>query len=225
LSDISCTPHIAKYVRNVAFGTEDVGLLDPIHDVDFREGRSSHTDVGAGYALQVAAKFDFERVVKLLVNAGADVNVQGRFHTPLAQVATSGHVETARLLLYSGVDINQPSRGYMPLQLACDGGHEALVRLLIGAGANVNARTQSQYKAYSRRYSYDNSLQSASGNGFKEIIKLLLDNGADVNAQSNTQGDPKLFPNAFQAAFKGDHGNIVKLLLEYNTDLLSLVTG
>jgi hypothetical protein len=47
LSDISCSPHIAKYVQNVAFGTEDVGLLDPIHDVDFREGRSSHTDVGA----------------------------------------------------------------------------------------------------------------------------------------------------------------------------------
>jgi ankyrin repeat protein len=125
----------------------------------------------------------------------------------------------------SGADINQPSRGYMPLQLACDGGHEALVRLFIGARANVNAQTQPQYKAYSRRYSYDNALQSASGNGFEGIIKLLLDNGADVDAQSDTQGDPKLFPNALQAAFEGDHENIVKLLLEHGTDPLSLVTG
>jgi ankyrin repeat protein len=108
--------------------------------------------------------------------------------------------------------------------LACDGGHEALVRLFIGAGANVNAQTQSRYKAYSRRYSYDNALQSASGNGFEGIIKLLLDKDADVNAQSDTQGDPKLFPNALQAASKGDHENIVKLLLEHGTDPLSLVT-
>jgi hypothetical protein len=48
---------------------------------------------------------------------------------------------------------------------------------------------------------------------------------ADVNAQFDTQGDPKLFPNALQAASKGDHENIVKLLLEHDTDPLSLVTG
>lgn len=39
LTDISYTPRLVGFVRNVAFGTENVGLIDPIHDVDVREGR------------------------------------------------------------------------------------------------------------------------------------------------------------------------------------------
>jgi hypothetical protein len=41
LSEIS-TSQFAKYVRNVAFGTEDVGLIDPLHDGDFRHGLLVH---------------------------------------------------------------------------------------------------------------------------------------------------------------------------------------
>jgi hypothetical protein len=42
LIDISYTPHLAKDVQYVAFGTEDVGLLDPVHDGDFRQGKYRH---------------------------------------------------------------------------------------------------------------------------------------------------------------------------------------
>jgi hypothetical protein len=43
LHDISCTPYIAKYVFNVAFGTEDEGASDAIHDVDLRKNQSPHS--------------------------------------------------------------------------------------------------------------------------------------------------------------------------------------
>jgi hypothetical protein len=41
LTEIS-TSQFAKYVRNVAFGTEDIGLIDPLHDEDFRHGLLVH---------------------------------------------------------------------------------------------------------------------------------------------------------------------------------------
>jgi hypothetical protein len=45
LHDISCTPYIAKYVFNVAFGTEDEGASNAIHNIDFRKNQSPHSVV------------------------------------------------------------------------------------------------------------------------------------------------------------------------------------
>ena len=42
LTDISYEPRLTGFVRNVAFGTEDIGLVDPIHDIHEREGHSRH---------------------------------------------------------------------------------------------------------------------------------------------------------------------------------------
>jgi hypothetical protein len=38
LMDISYAPHLAKFVRYVAFGTEDVGFVDPFHDGEYLRG-------------------------------------------------------------------------------------------------------------------------------------------------------------------------------------------
>jgi hypothetical protein len=35
LMDISYAPHLGKFVRSVAFGTEDVGFVDPNHDGEY----------------------------------------------------------------------------------------------------------------------------------------------------------------------------------------------
>lgn len=43
LIDISYTPLLARYIQCVAIGTEDVGLLDPIHDGDYQQGKAQHT--------------------------------------------------------------------------------------------------------------------------------------------------------------------------------------
>ncbi|KAF2032449.1 hypothetical protein EK21DRAFT_109828 [Setomelanomma holmii] len=42
LVDISYTPHLVQFIRHVGFGTEDVGLLDPLHDGHYRQGRTPH---------------------------------------------------------------------------------------------------------------------------------------------------------------------------------------
>jgi hypothetical protein len=57
LTDISYTPHLAKFVQYVVFGTEDVGLIDPAHDGEFRRGVARHTP-GTMYIIDESEKLD-----------------------------------------------------------------------------------------------------------------------------------------------------------------------
>lgn len=42
LTNFSYEPRLVGFVRNVAFGTEDIGLIHPIHDVGIHEGKLHH---------------------------------------------------------------------------------------------------------------------------------------------------------------------------------------
>ncbi|KAH7065082.1 hypothetical protein B0J12DRAFT_24715 [Macrophomina phaseolina] len=155
--------------------------------------------------LYYVSLFGLRKIVKLLVEKGADVNAQGGYYGNALQAASvRGHEQVVRLLLEKGADVNaQGGRYGNALQAASVGGHEQEVRLLVEKGADVNA--QGGY--------YGNALQAASVEGHEQVVRLLLEKGADVNAQGGYYG------NALQAASVEGHEQVVRLLLEKGADV------
>ncbi|KAI0569585.1 ankyrin repeat domain-containing protein [Pyrenophora tritici-repentis] len=155
--------------------------------------------------LYLAAEHGHQRMVKLLLDKGADVNAQGGSYGNALQAASEGgHEAVVKLLLDNGADVNAQGGYYSnALYAASSRGHEAVGKLLLDKGADVNA--QGGY--------YGNALQAASFEGHEAVVKLLLDKGADVNAQSGEYG------NALQAASFEGHEAVVKLLLDKGADV------
>jgi len=157
-------------------------------------------DEAYGNALQAASSRGHEAVVRLLLDAGANVNAQGgKYGNALQAASYRGHGAVVRLLFDAGANVNaQGGFNGNALQAASYKGHEAVVRLLFDAGANVNA--QGGF--------YGNALQAASVDGQEAVVQLLLDAGANVNAQGGK------YDNALQAASRWGHEAAIRLLLD-----------
>jgi hypothetical protein len=107
--------------------------------------------------LRWAAAEEYEALVRLLLNRGADVNAKdndGR--TALRRAADEGHEAMARLLLDRGADVDvKDNDGETVLRRAAVRGHEAVMQLLLDRGAAVNAKNNDG----------ETTLQEAAGEG------------------------------------------------------------
>ncbi|KAJ4860563.1 ankyrin repeats (3 copies) domain-containing protein [Trichoderma breve] len=157
--------------------------------------------------LHLAACFEnvtnnHERVVKLLLEAGVNVNSENFLYagTPLLQAVANGNVVVAKLLLKHGATVDlKPRKGITPLFLAIECGHEEVVQLLLENGFDINLKDQQGRTP----------LILAVENGHVAIVQLLLHRGADINLTDSNGGRTPLS----YAAEKG-HTAIVQLLLD-----------
>ncbi|EMR87690.1 putative ankyrin repeat-containing protein [Botrytis cinerea BcDW1] len=158
-----------------------------------------------GNALQAASYEGHEAVVKLLLEAKADVNAQGGYYGNALQAASyEGNEAVVKLLLEAKADVNAQGGYYgNALQAASYEGNEAVVKLLLEAKADVNVQGGD----------YGNALQVVSYEGNEVVVKLLFEAKADVNAQGGHYG------NALQAASYEGNEAVVKLLLEAKADV------
>jgi uncharacterized protein len=174
-------------------------LLAHHADVNGREGDHQQT------ALMWAASQRHPQVVRLLIDAGADINARSVVYpqtvvgeqtqragreelnytvlrggaTPLLFTARVGDAESARLLLDAGADANdaQPD-GVSALVLAAHSGNGNVAALLLEYGADANA--------FGSGYS---ALHAAILRSDLNLVKALLAYGADPNARI-TKGTP-----------------------------------
>jgi ankyrin repeat protein len=157
------------------------------------------TDSRCTTPMMQAAAIGSLQAVKLLIDAGADVNARnGLDLTPLIYGAFE--TEKVKLLVAAGADVNAKSKaGRTPLIAAATRPNAAeSVRLLLSKGADSNATEPTG----------SNALTQAARSNDLESVRLLVGKTKDVNA-----GDVFGFTALVHATA---HGNaaMVKLLLE-----------
>jgi len=154
--------------------------------------------------LMYAAAFGSLDAMKILLDAGADVNAKNALSiSPLLWCA--GDLEKVRLLVSKGADVNARSKqNQTPLLIAAsqDGASE-IVKLLLDKGADASARG----------FMNTTALLSATYANDAAIVKLLLQKGVDVNAKDIT-GETALMNAA-------SYGNVeaIRMLLAKGADV------
>ncbi|KAJ5110886.1 hypothetical protein N7532_001421 [Penicillium argentinense] len=178
-----------------------------------------------GDALQAAALRGYAEVVRILLDAHADVNAQGgKYGNALQAAAYRGSTEVVWMLLDAHADVNAQG-GYFgnALQAAALGESTKVVRILIDAHADVNAQggqfgNALQAAAYGESSEvggqFGNALQAAAYRGNTEVVRMLLDAHADVNAQGGEYGSP------LHAALQMGHSDHIDILLIAGADPL-----
>ena len=155
--------------------------------------------------LMYSAAVGSQHAMKLLVEAGADVNAKNAFDaTPLMWAA--GDIAKVRLLLANGADVNARSKiGRTPLlNAALHDGSSEIVRLMLDKGADLKARDESGLSV----------LQAAVFSNDAETAGLLLAKGADPNSKDAAGFTPLL-----AAALNGDRNTeVVRLLLQHGAN-------
>lgn len=148
-----------------------------------------HKQTEALPLLVEAAKRGHTETVKILLKAGAEINIQdsdGR--TALYKAAEQGYAKTVDLLLAEKADTNlYDNIGRTPLMVASRNGYQIIVESLIAHGANVNAIEQLDPNSHRDiPVGGMTALIYASRGGHAEITGILLKNGADRRLSSNT---------------------------------------
>ncbi|KAF3765457.1 GDPD-domain-containing protein [Cryphonectria parasitica EP155] len=136
--------------------------------------------------LAIATKANFTRIVKLLVDAGVDINWQDSSgETALHIAARFGHDECARILI-EGTDqqkadlqLAEKNFNWTPLHIAAVDGHPQVARLLVEAGADVDRLDSSGWTAK----------EHAALRGHLSIARLLRENTRVDEVLSTTEGE------------------------------------
>ena len=124
-------------------GFQPLGLACFFGNVDVAEylvkagasiNSKSHNGLKAA-PLQSAAAGGHRKIVKMLLDHGADPNIREQWgHTALHAAAENGDEEMIRVLLYGGADLTlKNNQGKTALDLAMEAGHEK-ASLLLGEG-------------------------------------------------------------------------------------------
>jgi ankyrin repeat protein len=169
--------------------------------------RNNPADGGALTALTFAARANDLESVKVLLDAGVDVNQQtGYDWSPLLAAAQNRYYKLGAYLIERGADVNLPNKGgWTPLYVATDNrniengdypvrkpdmDHLEFIRLLIDKGADVNHRVKDSTETrtvFTNQWLDENGATAflrASQSGDLELMKLLLARGADPKIET-----------------------------------------
>ena len=120
--------------------------------------------------LMLAVNTGNDETVKLLTEAGADVNIKDTETTPLILAVQSGNEEFVKQLIKTGVDVNLTNaRGDTAVMLALKNNQANGVNLLLAAGADVNMANKSG----------ETTLHYALETGNPDFIRMMIKAGAD----------------------------------------------
>ncbi|NET90604.1 MAG: ankyrin repeat domain-containing protein [Kamptonema sp. SIO1D9] len=177
-------PLVEDFILNIKMGHLDKVIAALDNGVDVNAMSSDKT-----LALISAAYFGQVEVVQLLLERGANVNIQAEDTslTPLISAVertvmakipgftsyqvNKRQIEVIQILLATGADINsQKKNGWTALITAADLGNINVVKLLIQSGQNVDFNAKTEHG--------DTALSRAKKAGNDEIVQLLLDAGA-----------------------------------------------
>jgi len=192
--------------------------LNTIINDEYKKVSETLNDSYRDKPLIIACYNEYDAIVKILIENGANVNVTKNkifcyTETPLSIVCENGNESIVEYLVKHGADVNikLEENNYFrtPLSIACRKGYESIVEYLIEQGANVNAEKN--------EYDYlETPLSISCENGDEFIVKYLVEHGADVNVEINSYDSIK--PLLCIACENGEEF-IVKYLVEYGANV------
>jgi hypothetical protein len=153
-----------------------------------------------------AAVSGHTRITRMLLAAGADVNVRvGPGYTPLYNAAYQGHSEVVKLLIQSGAEVNiMTDYNFSPLYIAAQEGHHNCVKLLLSEGAEADGARPDEGAT---------PLYIASQNGHWRCVEHLLDEGATIDLPMFDGSTPLMIACYFA------HVRVVEMLLRAGASL------
>jgi uncharacterized protein len=131
---------------------------------------------GKASCLEIASQNGSYAIVRILVEAGVDINEKGYVgHTAFRIASRNGHTEIVKYLAGKGADIETKGDDEAtPLEAAAGKGHLEIVQFLIEKGAKVNHQDKEG----------DTPLGEAAKAGFVDVIQYLLSKGADTSLKN-----------------------------------------
>ena len=133
-------------------------------------------------AIKIAASNGYMDIVKILIEAGADVNTTDEDGTSLFMYAVAGrweydgyerHTDIVKMLMKAGANIYTTNQyGRTALMFAAEAGHVDTLKLLINRGADVNDTD---------KVDGSTALIYAAKQGKAVSMNILMDAGADVD--------------------------------------------
>lgn len=175
------------------------------------KGINPNNIYGYNYPLLYAAQEGRSKSVELLIQYGADVNLENKQgETALTTATHEKKINVAKLLLSKGADVNHMDHhGNTPLILAVKNMDEEFVELLLSHQASVDIAAEN---CLIEEFNGRTPLILAAGNGSNEIVNMLIAKGATIDAK-NGKGETALL-----IATKNGYVEIVKSLLKAGAD-------
>lgn len=129
------------------------------------------TQNGQTPLLRAAVYSDDSKILKLLLEYGANVNVRDNIgRTPLMAAVIGNKIDNVRLLLEYGAKVNSfiLETKETPIILGCMWADKKVIELLVAHNANINAQNKNGY----------NALMVAIECGKYDIVDFLVEHGA-----------------------------------------------
>ena len=196
-------PYFSVWVKsyNVDNRDRDLGTIDPQFRAKIQPGRAP---------LYCAAFCGFHEIIEHLVLKYPRYSnaICGPLGTTLHSASQSGQVQVVCSLLKRGVDVD--ARGLedvSSMQLASYSGHLNVVRYLLDYGADPNFQDGNHRTA----------LAHAAAGGRLEIVRVLLEHHMDVDSRDRF-GRTSMHIAIIRCLSKGDHPQIIQLLLEHGAN-------
>ena len=168
-------------------------------------------------------------IIRLLLKEGADPNIPYNAFTPLLIATISNDVEKVEILLEEGADPNIGKEGFTPLAVAAFMGNSENTRLLLENDADPNAILENNitalmmatlgdllYKAISNRLNFISALMEGEyANKFTRSIKIPI---KETTLEKIALGADEFMHSLETIIFRGDHTEVIRLLLEEGAD-------
>lgn len=204
LSSLFLSIGVGSFMLSSASATEESRLA--------REELSAFNIGMAQYQEQLvmSARNGSVQRMNLLLTAGADINIpDSEGNTALCAALKSQNTEAVRVALEAGANVHaKDASGTTPLHIAVSLGEMALVQTLLNKGAKAGTLDDAG----------KTPMMLASEVNRPDILRVLMESGSEANATSANLA-------LLKKAVSSDNIELVKLLLETDSDLLQKLSG